>query len=122
MVIGAGDIGVKVFEYDSTRITSHNVRVVCRWKFDLTAEDLTIHFSAFQGKCAEKSQRKSAVENGRCLIRDRLVKSGAAGDLERAFFCENSCTLLWSNVKSWVRPRTVRYTVQAIQITDHPVA
>lgn len=118
-VVGAGDIGCRVFECDSSTMvagfTSH--RIVLRWQFDLTASELTVNFSAFQGRCESKEERKKAIASNRALIEDRVVNGGAAGELDNAFFYQNSCTLLWSNLKSWVRPRTIRYTVQAVSIS-----
>jgi hypothetical protein len=48
----------------------------------------------------------------------RTVTGGAAGELEAAFAVENACTLVWSNTKSWVRPRTVTYTVEAVALSE----
>eukprot|EP00523_Entomoneis_sp_CCMP467_P008786 CAMPEP_0168734460 /NCGR_PEP_ID=MMETSP0724-20121128/8826_1 /TAXON_ID=265536 /ORGANISM="Amphiprora sp., Strain CCMP467" /LENGTH=503 /DNA_ID=CAMNT_0008781567 /DNA_START=121 /DNA_END=1629 /DNA_ORIENTATION=+ len=86
LVIGAGDMGFRVFEYDSTRVTKTQ-RVVCRWQFDLTAEELSVEFSAFQGKCETKEDRKSALGSGRALIVDRVVQGGDFFIKTRALFC-----------------------------------
>ena len=119
-VVGAGDIGVRVFECDSN-LANLSQRVILRWQFDLTADDLNVDFSAFQGRCESKDDRKKAIANNRVLIADRVVKGGAAGDLDNAFFYQDTCTLAWSNLKSWVRPRTVRYTIQAVAISMNEV-
>ena len=116
LVIGAGDIGFRVFECDGSMVEGISRRIILRWQFDLTAGDLNVEFSAFQGRCETKDERKKAVSNDRVLIQGRVVQGGAAGDLDNAFFYQDTCTLLWSNSKSWVRPRTVRYSIQAVSI------
>lgn len=118
-VIGAGDIGYRIFECGNSVAVRGSTakRVVLRWQFDLTAADLNVDFSAFQGRCESADDRKKAIADNRALIDNRLVKGGAAGDLDDAFFYQDACTLLWSNLKSWVRPRTVRFTVQAVVST-----
>ncbi|KAL7576010.1 hypothetical protein ACA910_000797 [Epithemia clementina (nom. ined.)] len=118
-VIGAGDFGYRIFECDSSMTMKSGTarRLVLRWQFDLTAEDLSVEFSAFQGRCESKDDRKKAIGSNRALIENRVVKGGAAGELDDAFFYQDTCTLFWSNLKSWVRPRTVRYTIQAVSIS-----
>ncbi len=49
---------------------------------------------------------------------DRLVTAGAEGEAEDAFTSQQSCTIEWSNEKSWVRPKTVKFTVSAVVISD----
>lgn len=48
-----------------------------------------------------------------------MVTGGAGGETEAAFAVQNSCTLLWSNEKSWVRPRTIKYFVDILAVKDN---
>ena len=117
MVIGAGDVGSKVFALDPETIKSVNQfteRVVLRWHFDLTAQDVDCLFSILKGSCETASECKNAD----ALIRDRHVVGGAGGETENAFAIGRACTLLWSNKKSWVRPRTVKYILEAVVLGD----
>jgi hypothetical protein len=117
MVVGAADVGMRVVEWDlpaSEPPLSHSERVVLRWKFDLTTEDRDIVFSIAKGKCEAIAKRRSMEY----FIQDRAVKGGAAGETEHAFSMQNACTLLWSNEKSWIRPRTVKYTITVVAVTD----
>ena len=114
LVVGAGDVVVRVLALTDDQALSVKLseRVLLRWKFDLTQEDATIAFSLLQSDCETPSKRKSA----RHLIQDRWVQGGAAGESENAFIMDNACTLLWSNAKSWIRPKTVKYSVEAIVV------
>lgn len=116
LVVGAGDVGIRVVALDKEHIAQVKLsdRVILRWQFDLTTTDCTIDFSIMKGSCETKASQAKAD----FLIQNRMVNGGAAGDVENAFAIQNACTLLWSNQKSWVRPRTVKYTVHAIVVTD----
>jgi hypothetical protein len=117
LLIGAGDVGVQVFELDTDLIQSVNTfteRVILRWTFDLAKEDTDISFSILKGACATANARRSAD----ALVKDRLVKGGAGGEIDQAFAIGLACTLVWSNSKSWIKPRTVRYTVEAVVVSD----
>ena len=117
MVIGAGDIGNKVFVLDPDIVKSVNhltERVVLRWHFDLTAKDVDCLFSILKGSCETGAECKLAD----ALVRERHVVGGAGGETENAFAIGRACTLVWSNKKSWVRPRTVKYSLEAVVLND----
>lgn len=113
MVVGAGDTGCKIFTLDSDlTLNPMSERVVLRWTFDLTNSNADIYFNIYRGQCESKASRVNA------LIKDRYVKGGAGGETDNAFDVQRSCTLAWSNNKSWIKPRTVKYTVDAVIIQD----
>lgn len=116
LVIGAGDDGFKVMELGQAEVQSikQGERVLLRWKFDLTPCDQSIEFSLLKGKCDTPVKLARADY----LIKNRLVTGGAAGETESAFAIQNACTLMWSNKKSWVRPRAVKYTLEVVAVTD----
>jgi hypothetical protein len=111
-VVGAGDIGVRVFTLDADMVKAVKLseRIVLRWTFDLVNEDLDIVFSIARGCCETSAKQK----NANFIIKERKVKGGAGGETDDAFTVDRSCTLLWSNTQSWIRPRTVKYTVEAV--------
>jgi hypothetical protein len=49
---------------------------------------------------------------------ERAVTGGAAGEVESAFAVQNACTVLWSNEKSWVRPRSIKYILEIVAVKD----
>jgi myosin heavy subunit len=112
LVVGAGDTAVRVFSLtpEQARTVRLSERVVLRWKLDLTQDDATLDFSLMQGECETLAKRKAA----RYLIKDRLIKGGAAGETENAFILDNMCTLSWSNAKAWIRPKTLKYSIEAV--------
>jgi myosin heavy subunit len=117
LVVGAGDVGSQVFVLDKELVKTINAfteRVVLRWAFDLTQEDADISFSILKGSCSTASERRNAD----ALIQDRIVKGGAGGETENAFAIGCACTVVWSNSKSWIRPRTIRYNLVAVVISD----
>jgi hypothetical protein len=118
LVIGAGDVGVCVFELDTdllkSSVNTFTQRIVLRYTFDLLPNDTDIVFSLYKGSCQTKSQRRNADT----YIKDRMVKSGAGGEVDDAFSIGRACTLIWSNEHSWIRPRTVKYTIDAIVVDD----
>ena len=116
LVVGAGDINshVVVLEDSALEEAKSADRVVLRWHFDLNKEDLSIDFSLLKGKCADKSMHKNADT----IIDKRVVRGGAEGEQEYAFGVDNACTMVFSNVKSWIRPRTVRYTVSLLVLSN----
>jgi myosin heavy subunit len=117
VVIGAGDVGVQVFELDKDLLQSVNSfteRVILRWTFDLAKEDADISFSVLKGSCVTANERRNAD----ALVKDRLVKGGAGGEIDQAFAIGRACTLVWSNSKSWIKPRTVRYNLEAVVVSD----
>ena len=116
LIVGAGDVGFRVvrLEKESIRNLRMSDRVVLRWKFDLNTPDLTVEFSIAKGICESKSE----LRNSKYLFKDRVITGGAGGDTEHVFGVDNACTLVWSNVKSWIRPKTVKYTVDIVVLSD----
>jgi hypothetical protein len=115
MVVGAGAVGSYVIALDHPVLQEAKSaeRVVLRWHFDLNTEDLSIDFSLLQGNCDTTIKQKEAET----FIDKRIVKGGAEGDQEYAFSVDNACTMLFSNAKSWVRPRTVRYKISLLVLS-----
>lgn len=111
-VVGAGDTGHIVLSLGEHAMTVDARFVVLRWKFDSSPPDLTVDFSVMKGKCETSSEQARADY----LIKDRVVNGGAGGETEGAFNTDAACTILWSNVKSWIRPRTVKYSLEVISL------
>lgn len=110
MVIGAGDIGsfiLSLGEYASTIDTRF---VILRWKFDVAPSDSDIDFNIIKGKCETDFVKADHI------IKDRVIKGGAGGESEGAFNYDSACTVLWSNKKSWIRPKTVKYFLDVIAL------
>jgi hypothetical protein len=116
LVVGAGDVGSKVFELDQEEAAtlSKDEHMVLRWKFDVAPSDLDVVFSLLKGNC-DSHEKQSRADY---IIQNRTVTGGAAGETEAAFDIENACTLLWSNAGSWVRPRTIKYSVDVVALKD----
>jgi hypothetical protein len=76
--------------------------------------DLDVVFSLLKGNC-DSHEKQSRADY---IIQNRTVTGGAAGETEAAFDIENACTLLWSNAGSWVRPRTIKYSVDVVALKD----
>ncbi|GKY92787.1 hypothetical protein MPSEU_000248400 [Mayamaea pseudoterrestris] len=116
LVVGAGDSTCTVVELSAEDVKSVKLseRVILRWRFDLVQDDVQIDFSILKSKCETKQKQKNADY----LVKDRLVIGGAAGETENAFAIQRSCTLLWSNSKAWIRPKTVRFNVEAVAVED----
>ena len=83
--------------------------VILRWKFDITPNDQDIGFSILKGKVDDKN-----IKTADAVVRERVVLGGGGGEVQGAFAVQNACTLIWSNQQSWVRPRTVKYVVEAL--------
>ncbi|KAL9189218.1 hypothetical protein ACHAXT_011708 [Thalassiosira profunda] len=111
VVVGAGTVGHAVLELGQVHIEPYET-VVLRWKFDVTPGDLDIYFSVLKGIHEDKKKQRGAD----ACFRNRHVMGGGAGDVSGAFAVQNACTLVWSNEMSWVRPRTVKWTVDAVAI------
>ncbi|KAL3778921.1 hypothetical protein ACHAW5_000632 [Stephanodiscus triporus] len=111
LVVGAGMVGHALLELGNAHIEPYET-VVLRWKFDLTPGDLDIYFSILKGACEDKKSQRGAD----ACFRNKHVQGGGGGDVGGAFAKQNACTLLWSNEMSWVRPRTIKWTVDAIAI------
>lgn len=110
LVVGAGLIGHAFLELGDVHIEQYET-VILRWKFDLTAGE-DIYFSVLKGICGDKKSQRGADSS----FRNRHVKGGGGGDVSGAFSIQNACTLLFSNEMSWVRPRTVKWCVDAIAV------
>ena len=112
LVVGAGDFGTVFIELGEHAQTVDSRFVVLRWKFDHSPSDCIVEFNVMKGKCETHTQRQRADY----LIKDRTITGGAGGETEGAFNSDGACTILWSNQKSWVRPRTVKYTVDVVSL------
>ena len=111
LVVGAGMVGQTFLELGQVHIEPYET-VILRWKFDLTPADLDIYFSVLKGIHEDKKKQRGAD----ACFRQRHVKGGGGGDVSGAFAIQNACTLVWSNEMSWVRPRTIKWTVDAVAI------
>ena len=112
LVIGAGDVVGKSFLLDEALVKTVRPlqeRVVLRWSFDLTDPTLDIGFRIVAGANAK---------GGNVLLKDRSVVGGAGGETDAAFDTGKACTMVWSNQKSWIRPKTVKYQVTAVVVKD----
>jgi len=112
MVIGAGDVRSVIIGLEDHASSVDSRFVILRWRFDSSPPDSTIDFNIMKGKCETSSDYAKADY----LIKDRVIKGGAGGEVDGAFNAEAVCTILWSNGKSWVRPRTVKYAVDIIAL------
>jgi hypothetical protein len=98
--------------YKEEMNTQPDQTVILRWKFDVTPSDLDIYFSILKGLCGDKKNQQAAD----ACLKNRHVQGGGAGEVSGAFAVKNACTLLWSNEMSWVRPRTIKWTVDAVVV------
>ena len=114
LVVGAGMVGHAFLElgYKEEMNTQPDQTVILRWKFDVTPSDLDIYFSILKGLCGDKKNQQAAD----ACLKNRHVQGGGAGEVSGAFAVKNACTLLWSNEMSWVRPRTIKWTVDAVVV------
>ena len=109
LVVGAGTLQSREIELGVNKVMDFET-VILKWKFDIVpAED--IHFSILKGKVDMKNKK-----NADAVFRDRVVVGGGGGEVQGAFAIQNACTLVWSNEHSWVRPRAVKYSIQAFAI------
>lgn len=114
LVVGAGMVGhafLELGQQEELNIQPYET-VVLRWKFDLTPSDLDIYFSVLKGLCGDKKSQRAAD----ACLKNRHVNGGGGGEVNGAFAVKNACTLLWSNEMSWVRPRTIKWTVDAVAV------
>jgi hypothetical protein len=69
LVVGAGDVGSKVFELDQEEAAtlSKDEHMVLRWKFDVAPSDLDVVFSLLKGNChsPEKQSRADYIIQNR---------------------------------------------------------
>ena len=89
-----------------------NESVLLRWKFDITPNDVDIVFSILKGQYEDRK----AMREADAIMRNRTVVSGGGGEVQGAFVKQNACTLVWSNEHSWVRPRSIKYVVEAFAV------
>lgn len=111
LVIGAGTSQSKIFELGENKVMDFET-VILRWKFDITPSDTDVHFSILKGKHMDKKSFKDAD----AVFKGRVVVGGGGGEVTGAFARQNSCTIVWSNEHSWVRPRAVKYSIEAFAI------
>ena len=112
LVVGAGDVGHLVVDLEKYAMEVDPRFVVLRWKFDLLPAEYDITMNILKGKCDTAALWKKATY----LIKDRTIVGGAAGETELAFTSDHACTILWSNAKAWIRPKTVKYTIEVISL------
>ena len=112
LVIGAGDMRSQIISLGEHASSVDARFVILRWKFDSTPSDLNVDFNIMKGKCETPSDYAKADY----LIKDRAIMGGAGGETEGAFNFDSACTLLWSNAKSWIRPRTVKYELDIVAL------
>ena len=115
-VVGAGDVGVRVFTLTTEQVKSVRLseRVILRWRFDLTSETCEIDFNIMRGNCEEPGSRRGADY----IVKKRIVQGGAAGETENAFTSQRACTLEWNNSSAWIRPKTVKYDIAVVVVQD----
>ena len=143
LVVGAGDVGFKVLDLgeELSALNDPNERIVLRWQFDCTPSELSVDFSILKGICDSSNTQSRAeylIQNRYVIVvndlfdytfgvkpfsfcadyTSRTVTGGAAGEMESAFAIQNACTLLWSNESSWVRPRTVKFSIEVVALKD----
>lgn len=110
VVVGAGALVSRLFELGENKVMDFET-VILRWKFDITPNDQDIHFSILKGKIDTKKYREA---DG--VIKDRAVVGGGGGEVQGAFVVQNACTVVWSNEHSWVRPRAIKFSIQAFAV------
>jgi hypothetical protein len=109
LVIGAGALALRHIELGDNQVMEFET-VILKWKFDITPNDQDIVFSILKGRVDEK---RTKDKNTSALIRNRVVLGGGGGEVENPFILQNTCTLVFSNEHSWIRPRAVKYQVEA---------
>ena len=88
-----------------------NETILLRWQFDVTPHDNDISFSILKGAVNDEK-----IKTADPVMKSRLVLGGGGGEVQSAFVVQNACTLVWSNEHSWVRPRTIKYSIQAFAV------
>jgi len=113
LVIGAGTFECRTIELGENQVMDFET-IILRWKFDITPSDLDIVFSMLKGSFDRRD--KNGIRHANALIRDRHVVGGGGGEVQGAFVVQNACTLVFSNENSWVRPRTIKFMVDAFAV------
>lgn len=111
LVVGAGMVMSHIIKLGDCHI-GKNESVLLRWKFDITPNDVDIVFSILKGQYEDHR----AMREADAIMRNRTVVSGGGGEVQGAFVKQNACTLVWSNQHSWVRPRSIKYVVEAFAV------
>jgi len=111
LVVGAGMSQWHVIELGECHLQD-NETVLLRWQFDITPSDTNTVFTILKGRCTDKKDLRDAD----AVLKQRLVQGGAGGEVQGAFAVKNACTLVWSNANAWIRPRSIKYTVDAFAV------
>ena len=127
LVVGAGDIGYKLLQLheDIVKTILLSERVILRWKFDLGSKktdsvlsnnELDIYFSIIKGHCDNDKGiiLKRCLNKDECLICHRRIIHGAEGETDHTFAYQRSCIIVWHNTHSWIRPKTIKYTLDVM--------
>jgi len=117
LVVGAGMVGSFVVNLGDDLHFEEDETIVLKWKFDITPADTDIDFSILKG-VRDDVKKLSRVRRHTfdAVLRDIHVSGGGAGEVQGAFAIQNACTLIWSNEKSWIRPKTIKFYLQAFAI------
>lgn len=110
LVIGAGTVKGHIVKLGDHHLKD-NESILLRWQFDVTPHDNDILFSILKGAIDDEK-----IKSADPVMRSRLVLGGGGGEVQSAFVVQNACTLVWSNEHSWVRPRTIKYSIQAFAV------
>ena len=115
LVVGAGMVGSFVVYLGDDLNIQQDETIILKWKFDITPADTDIEYSILKGVHQEKLSRarRHTIDT---VLKDTHVISGGAGEVQGAFAIQNACTLIWSNEKSWIRPKTIKFYLQAYAI------
>jgi len=116
VVVGAGDMGIRVLQLtiDEVKSVRLSERVLLIWKFDLCGSG-EVPFWIAHGK----HETNRAASRADKLLPSRVVHAGAAGEVtEGVFRTDRACTFVWDNTSSWIRPKTIKYQVQAVVVAD----
>ncbi len=113
LVIGAGMTECRLIELGENEVMDFET-VILKWRFDITPNDVDIIFSMLKGKYDNRD--RNALKNAHALIKERNVLGGGGGEVQGAFVIQNACTFVWSNEHSWVRPRTIKYHIDAYAV------
>ena len=108
LVVGAGDSVAHLVELGQISKPIDPSFVLLRYKIDISPADSDIVFSIYKGT----DRHKHSV-----VIDQRRMHGGGAGDVDGVF--DNStkiCTLIFCNRHSWIRPRTIKFHLQAVII------
>lgn len=107
LVVGAGDSVSHLVELGDISLPTDPSLIVLRYKLDISPADSDIVFSIFKGTKREKNS---------IVVNERKMHGGGAGDIDGVFDTDKTCSLLFCNRHSWIRPRTVKFQLQALNI------